>query len=191
MKARNDDPSIPITGNFIKLFSEGYFDFTNPESSNIAIEDIAVGLSNTCRFAGQLEKFYSVAEHSLHCLSVAIEMGCTISEKRAVFMHDAAEAYVGDVPSPLKILLPEYKLIENRIEAVIFDRFNLEKSPVVKQIDLMLLRAEKQEFMGGQDEWHCLEGIADCSSVIDIQCLSPAEARKRFLIEANFLGLVQ
>lgn len=181
--------SGPITGNTIRRFSGGYFDFADPESTPVSLVDIAVGLSNTCRFAGQLNEFYSVAEHSIHCLHVANEMGCSLYEKRAVFMHDAAEAFVGDVPKPLKIMLPGYKQIEKQVEAAIFKHFDIVMFPVVKEIDLMLLRAEKEHFFGKQDQWHDLDGVKDCSSVVSISCMKPKIAKSAFMAEAYDLGL--
>ena len=88
------------------LQSGAWFDFLDPESSDFAIEDIAAGLSNICRYAGQCSGFYSVAEHSLLVSEVAFD------HAYAALMHDAAEAFIGDVTRPLKQLLPDFKRIE-------------------------------------------------------------------------------
>ena len=63
-----------ITDTSILTASGIYFDYANPTAGMINIEDIAKALSNTCRFAGH-SRFYSVAEHSVHCAQLAVDMG--------------------------------------------------------------------------------------------------------------------
>ena len=78
-------------------------------------------------------------------------------------MHDAAEAFIGDVTRPLKSLLPEYKAIERRIEEVIADRFALSDlcdHGLIKQADLRMLAAEQADMMPAHnDSWACLAGV--------------------------------
>src|SRR4051794_18390687 len=107
----------------IMLQSGLLFDLANPSASQVRIEDVAHGLAHTCRYAGQSKYFYSVAEHSVlvsHVIS---------HSNLAALLHDAAEAFVGDMTRPLKQLLPQYKIVEKRIEQVIFDRFGVEWPP--------------------------------------------------------------
>ena len=180
----------PVTASKVKLYSGEYFDYSKPDETPITMVDVAVGLSNVCRFAGQLEQFYSVAEHSVICLAIARLLGCSLEEKRAVLLHDAAECVMGDMPTPLKILLPGYKAIEKTVDASIRKRFGIGVFPVVKQIDLMALRAEKETLKGGQDKWHLLEGVRDVSDRVSVQCLTPATACHDFLDAALALGLI-
>ena len=99
------------------------FDFTNPKPHSIHIDDIATSLANICRFNGQINHHYSVAQHS-----ILVAMLVPRELKFAALMHDAHEAYVGDVASPLKALLLDYQRIEERVQGVVRARFGLPAS---------------------------------------------------------------
>jgi len=166
-------------GPTILLQSGTYFDLLDPANSPFTIEDIAHGLSMTCRFAGQCRQFYSVAEHSWHTSRlVAPEF-----QLRAL-MHDAAEAFIGDVTRPLKSILPEYKAIERNVEAAVMDRFATGdwNVPEVKQADLLMLHAEQAELMPQHpDRWTTSEGFGD-ERIVNFRLWSPVEAREAFLL---------
>lgn len=83
-------------GPMIMLASGAYFDLLDPWGSEFTIEDVAHGLAHTCRYAGQCREFYSVAEHSINVADVSD--GFEIE----ALLHDAAEAFIGDVTRPLK-----------------------------------------------------------------------------------------
>lgn len=134
------------------------FNFIEPEISSICIEDIAHGLSLECRFQNQSRVHYSVAQHSIIVSrlvlgSTVVGMSCTML-RRIALMHDAAEAYLGDVCKPLKRLLPDYRAIEDRVQRAIFKRFGLpaEVPACVKDWDARLLANEGTSFMG--PDWH-------------------------------------
>lgn len=142
--------STGCRGHTIKTASGDYFDFINPNSEDVKIYDIAIGLSKICRFGGQLpdDKFYSVAEHSLLCLELASRDG--ITDKGilgAILLHDATEAYCGDVVKPLKNLMGQaYTDIEKRIENAISKKFNVDfelNHDIIKKYDTEMLFAEK------------------------------------------------
>jgi 5'-deoxynucleotidase YfbR-like HD superfamily hydrolase len=110
--------------NAIKTYSGHIFDYENIKESTIDIEDIARGLSNLCRFTGQTRHFYSVAEHCC----ILYDFTKPINKKLAQFLliHDAPEAYMNDLASPLKALLPSYKAMETEFLNHLLDVFGIE-----------------------------------------------------------------
>jgi len=95
-----------------------------PRLEDIALEDIAHGLSLLCRFGGQLRSFYSVAEHS-----VRVSQLCDPADALHGLLHDASEAYLVDIPRPLKHLpvMDPYRRAEAVLQAAIYRRFALRR----------------------------------------------------------------
>lgn len=163
---------------FIQTLSGKKFNYINPTVSDVDPEDIGTALSNICRFSGHLPEFYSVAEHSVHT-SYIVPPEFAFE----ALMHDAAEAYCQDVPSPLKALLPDYRRIEARVDGLIRSVFELPKvmSPVVKYADLIMLATERQQLeIDDGTEWPCLKGIPS-SDIIQITPLRPGQAFGLFM----------
>ncbi|WP_395449657.1 hypothetical protein ACHMW7_07475 [Aminobacter sp. UC22_36] len=163
-------------GPTIMLRSGAVLDFLDPHSSEFTIDDIAHGLSLICRYAGQCDRFYSVAEHCVHVSEVASD------HAYAALMHDAAEAFIGDVTRPLKQLLPAYKRIEADVERAIFDRFSVPYPlpDAVKKADLRVLAAEQAQIMpSGTDAWAHAAGVIPAK--ITVKSYSPPEAKQIFL----------
>jgi hypothetical protein len=119
----------------------------SPSVDEICIEDIAHSLSRVCRYSGQCPRFYSVAEHSVKVASLLPP-----HLKLEGLLHDASEAYISDLPKPVKIHLPEYVVIEKGIEEAVSCKFNLEYplDKAVKWADGVLLRHEIMEFFGAE-----------------------------------------
>ena len=164
---------------WIQTFSGIKFNLFNPSPDDILIEDIAHALSNLARFNGHTAKFYSVAQHSVYCALKAPERLAL-----AVLLHDAAEAYLGDIVSPLKALLDNYVVFENAIYALIAKKYlptylTVEDYKEISNIDLRMLATEKFQLMGGGLEWESLKDISGYSILIEY--MSPNSAEKAFL----------
>jgi hypothetical protein len=137
--------------NTIRLRSGGYFDFLDPQPEQFTLDDIAGALAKICRFGGQCPTFYSVAEHSVHCCRQAAKDGHTLEAQVAVLLHDAAEAFCGDVVKPLKIMLPQYSEIEQRVENAIGAALGIDfncHAEVIREIDHAMLIAERRAIFG-------------------------------------------
>lgn len=88
-------------------YSGHQIDMSNIRVFDIRSADIVHALTQVCRFSGHCKEFYSVAQHSILVANL-----CKPEHKLAGLLHDAPEAYLGDVPTPIKQLLPEYRKIE-------------------------------------------------------------------------------
>lgn len=123
-----------------------------PSLDSICIEDIACGLSNICRFGGQVRDFYSVAQHSILVCELAPH-----DLKLEALMHDASEAYLGDIIKPLKVLIESaYGPYEERFMDMISVKFNLDaaKLEAIKPYDMQALEIEQSRLqLGNTAEW--------------------------------------
>ncbi len=142
-------------GNWITTFTGKQFHFLRPKPDEIDIADIAHALSLTCRFGGQCREFYSVADHSIRVADIV-----PAEHKLLALLHDAAEAYMPDLPRPEKAQVPKFKEMEGRILLAILDKFvtagkvfwesNLE---VVKHADDVMLATEARDLMANMKDW--------------------------------------
>lgn len=175
----------PIIHPEILTYTGQHFDFINPHPNEFNIRDIAHALSNVCRFAGHTREFYSVAQHSVMVARICVRRAAVddiIDHGRAGLMHDAAEAYLGDITRPLKQLLPDYKVIERRVEAALFTRFGVPYPlpKIVKHADLVMLATERRDLMPpNDDEWALITGIEPLPEVINPWY--PEKAEREFL----------
>lgn len=140
--------------NSIRTFTGKVFDIKILDPKSICIEDIAHALAFTPRFGGHLKEFYSVAQHSI-LVSNLLE---NTDQELAALLHDASEAYLGDVPSPIKKLLPDYKVLENNLSKVLAKKFKIKYPyhPLIKEADKNLLSLEWDSFfmnVGLLDYW--------------------------------------
>ena len=160
-------PENLYTPNCIRTFTGIYMNVFEPTPEMICIEDIAHALSNQCRFGGHLPEFYSVAQHSTRCCDAAIP-----KYKIEALLHDASEAYLLDIPSPIKKNLSNYHEIEHRLMMLIAEKFkfNYPLSDEVKELDKMALEFEWQHHM-----------IAPFFEPPNLLCLTNKDAEKLFL----------
>lgn len=140
---------------WIQTVGQRAVDLLNPDPASIAIDDIAVSLSRICRFNGHCQEFYSVAQHS-----VLVSERCE-RHPLAGLLRDAAEAYVGDLCSPVKLLVPEFHAVERRVAKAVAAAFGLDPAdflaPEVTRADLRMLATEKRDLMSASPRpWVCL-----------------------------------
>lgn len=164
------------TGDWMQTFTGRQFWPLDPRADEIEITDIAHALSMACRYAGHCTRFYSVAEHS-----VLLSRSVPQPFKLWALLHDAAEAYVVDVPRPLKPYLAGYREIEERVMSAVCERFGLDPTmpPVVKEADNRILVDERAQVMSPcAVDWN----LADNTPLgVQVFGWSPAEAEAAFL----------
>lgn len=171
----------------ITTHTGGRFDILDPKVEDINIEDIAHALSMQCRFNGHCSQFYSVAQHSVRVASLLYDAGHGDRTTLRGLIHDATEAYLGDVITPLKDQLPQYREIEERVNSVIEFRFNLfaenpEEKGLVKQADTAMLLAEARDLMPKTDlTWTRHDTTFDVSKIAKIFPQSPEDAKHTFM----------
>lgn len=176
----------------IMTFTGMLFDIASPEADDFRIEDIAHALSLNCRYGGHCRSFYSVAQHSFYAsYMVKSEMA------KAALLHDATEAYMHDLPRPLKALLPDYKKLELALGCKIALAFDLPvcafEDPDIKVIDNRLMALEATVLVNNPKViWDCVGGIPD-GSMFDIDQnfhgWTPDMAERAFLSRFNELRL--
>jgi len=179
------------TGPTILLGSGGYFDYDAPEESKLTIEDYAYALAFTCRFAGQCVHpksgkriFYSVAQHCeilSHIVPAELAYGA--------LMHESGEVVCGDLTSPLKSKLPEYKAIEKHCAAAIERQFMVSADGInaLKQYDVRMWATEREQLLNWDgNRW----GPGDDAAPFEIRIdpVGPHRAAKAFLNRFNKLA---
>lgn len=154
------------------------------DPEQIVIEDIAQALANQCRFGGHCRQFYSVAQHSCLLADLIAAQGADVGAQLWALLHDAAEAYLVDLPHPLKHrseLGARFREVEAELEAVILARFALptEAPARLKEIDRALLAAEKGVLAAPSWEWPELAEVE--AARISIEPWLPVKAKREFL----------
>ncbi|MFP5520737.1 MAG: HD family phosphohydrolase [Bdellovibrionia bacterium] len=180
-----DRPEI-IAKSWVITLSGKRFNIIKPDPESINIEDIACSLARQARFNGHTRFFYSVGQHS--CLGAQVSPTKDIAIQ--MLFHDATEAYIGDLVSPVKALLPDFEIIESRIQWAICEKLGIEfpLPKVVKQIDKRLLATEVRDLITKDlASW----GIA-AEEAYDFPIIPwpPEVTEARFLEIAKSLGVV-
>jgi hypothetical protein len=172
-------------GNFVETFTGGRFYPFDPSPDEVRLADIAGGLAHTCRFGGHCRRFYSVALHSLHVSAELSEGGPRL--QLYGLLHDAGEAYLGDVPRPIKAEFDGLERAEARVLDAIWAAFDLrpptdEDWATVMAADDRLLAYEAEELLA-DGSW--AESPPDLD--YDLAADSPRAVRERFVARAEAL----
>ncbi len=171
-----------MNGTWIQTVSGKRIDLPIPKPEQIDILNIAYALSMKCRFNGQCKQFYSVAEHSI-MVSFLVEPRLVL----AALLHDANEAYLPDIPRPVKDLISEYKQIENLTEEAINTKYGIILSDAdkvaIKKADNIMLATEGRDLMGNTEGW----GLTELPIPHPMLPLSQQEALAGFIREFDSL----
>ena len=160
------------------------FDLANPTEDMVRIDDIAYALSRIVRYCGHVPG-YTVAKHSL-IMSYQVEPRLALW----ALLHDAHEAYVGDVSAPVKSLLPDYRALEKRIATVVRARFGLdaEMPEEIKIADRRMLATEQRAFFPQQARDWGLRGVEPYR--INLYAEQQSADGEAWLFVCRFNGLV-
>lgn len=178
---------MTVNGGWLNTYSGHKFYPLDPDPGVIRIDDIAHALSNLCRYNGQTPKFYSVAEHSVRLATYTADPNLA----RFLLLHDASEAYLADIPSPLKVLpcFSEYREHEKRLQATIYRWFDLDpmcEPSAVHDLDRGILSDEATALFGTRrhPEWI---GPTSLGIVATDWGWTPLEAEDEFLSTFGYL----
>lgn len=161
----------------MQTFTGRQFYPMDPRAEEIEPVDIAHALSLICRYGGHVKRFYSVAEH---CVLMSEE----VPAEHALWalLHDATEAYVGDMVRPLKRQLPDYCAAEDRVMVSVAERFGLasaEMPPEVKDADNRILLTERDALMPNTRYSWAQDGMTPLP--VTVSGWQPREAEARYL----------
>lgn len=146
----------------IQTFSGGTFSIAQPRAQDVRLDDVAHALARQCRFTGHTREFYSVAQHSVlvsQCAMVLYDPDIVDEEEldaarrvgRLGLLHDASEAYLCDVATPVKALLTNYQALEDVVQAVVLDAFGVAADAadwqLVHDADRFVFLAEVRDLM--------------------------------------------
>jgi hypothetical protein len=173
--------SVLPRGDWMQTYTGRAFYPMDPRAEDIDPRDIAHALSMLCRYGGHVSRFYSVAEH---CVLMSYMVGeCSLW----ALLHDATEAYVGDMIRPLKSGMPTYREVENRLMRRVCDRFGLPYTcpAEVKEADNRILLDERSALMWPPAQPWAVEDLAPLG--VPVTGWTPAEAERQYLVRLNEL----
>ncbi len=168
-------------GDWILTYTGVEFWPIDPRPEDVCIEDIAHALSMQCRYAGHTSQFYSVAEHCVRVTTLVPP-----EDQLWALLHDASEAYLVDLPRPIKRYTEigkHYRVAEDALMRVICDRFGLphEEPPSVKRADQAMLCVEARALLPVNSWWKKWEGCLMGGEAPIESTAPPAEAEAAFL----------
>ena len=187
LKTMND------TRRWIQTYSGRQFWPLTPNSDDVCIEDIAHALSLTCRYSGHCREFYSVAQHS--CLMLDIYQRLSNDgyiesphdkDRAMLLLHDAGEAYLPDIATPIKDKINGFMQIEHDVLCAVYAKYDIPihliESPLRKTIDTIMLHWEKRDVMAREPaDWGLLDIPIDLQKLEPVQPWCCTEAKLRFL----------
>ncbi len=144
-RGRKEESYNPPSNDWLQTFTNQTFFPNDPDSLHISKYDIAHSLAMQCRYNGHTKVFYSVAEHS-----VLVSYAVPVEDALWGLLHDAPEAYIGDVIRPLKKDMPKFRELDERIMMSICTKFGIpyEMPESVKVADNRIIANERDILLG-------------------------------------------
>lgn len=172
---------------WLQTYTGRAFTPLSPKLEDIDIIDIGWALSNVCRYTGHTRRFYSVAEHCVHIARYLTTQRVPRSVALCGLLHDASEAYLADIASPVKPFLSNYAEIEHTLMCAIAERFAFPwpMPQLVKDADTRILMNEREALLGPPP----LPWAIDAKPLPDIDVIgwAPSTAYVQFLTMFEFL----
>lgn len=189
MERGREEQNPRMTGDAVRVlppvigtYSGGSFNVLDPRPSDVRLIDIAHSLAHICRYTGHTSQLWSVAAHCLEVSDRLGRLGCTFTEQLQGLVHDASEAYLVDLPRPLKQnVWPEYRAIEARVEAAICVALDVPRpfSSIVHTVDDIMVYAEVANFFPPNTFMWERYGIK--KERHNLRAYSPAETAQRYI----------
>ena len=177
-------------GNWIQTYTGKQFWPLDPRPEDIDLVDVAHALSQQCRFSGHTNVFFSVAQHSVNVAEYLKREEHPLETQRWGLLHDASEAYVVDVPRPMKRMLPDYIAAENVVQSIIANRFDLcwPMPEAVHHADNVMLASEAKYLLKPPPApWEAMPAPID--DEVWFESMPTRMAEDYFLLAATELGI--
>lgn len=174
-------------------------DYSEFKAEDVNLQDIAHHLANERRYGGALplNQYFSVACHSINMANFVFDLATSMNYDlenlkrlmRYALFHDASEAYLKDIPSGLKALLPEYKVLEKKFSEVIYQKYGIVENDYITDIidkcmfldEVIVLRPEHYGIYSKYNDNQPLKW--------KIKKYTPEESKELFLIACEELGI--
>lgn len=193
------EPNPDFDEGIILTFKGNKINPLNLQPEDICLEDIAHALSMKCRWGGFCDPFYSVAQHSILVCEEVQRRKKSVTNAKAALLHDASEAYLPDIPAPIKSsfyvrskylgnekLHVSYSTREGEILELIFEKYGIkyDNPSLIKEIDVAIRNDEAAALMEGIGGWDLSNRLG-----LTIEPWTPMDAEDFFLKKAEELGL--
>jgi hypothetical protein len=198
-----------LRADWMQTYTGKRFTPLDPRPEDVDAVDIAHALSLLCRYNGHVDRFYSVAEHCVHLARWIHWKTGDRNLTRWALLHDAAEAYIGDMIWPLKAHMPDFQDVDAFVTGAIAKRFGLEGAVVivipssrgfgkrvkvipdeVKEADTRILLDEKAALLKPSPGAWTVDGLEPLGIADYIMGWSPGRAEAEYLAALDDFGLV-
>jgi hypothetical protein len=169
---------------FIETYTGRAFYPLNPQVEGLSIIDIAHALSNQCRYSGHVKYFYSVAHHCILLAQWLEQHDGSPLDCLQILMHDAPEAYLVDMPRPVKQYMPQFRVWDHAINSVIREWLgwsDLAMLPIQDELDTRIIVDERLQLLSNSgNDWGAAHNALKPLGV-QIMPATPEQVERMFL----------